>query len=204
MNFPSFGAVILAAGASSRMGRPKLLLPWRGTSVIGHIIGQWRELGTAQIAVVQRPDDTALTEELNRLDFPKSDRIKNPQPERGMFSSIVCAAHWDGWREDEASYAIVLGDQPHLRRQTLRALLAFHAEHPQAVCQPAFGGHRWHPVVLPREVFESLKLTRAETLKDFLKLNAAPVVQLSVDDPALSLDLDTPEDYKEAVTRFGE
>ena len=45
-----FGVIILGAGASSRMGRPKLLLPWRGTTVIGHIIYQWRELGAAQIS----------------------------------------------------------------------------------------------------------------------------------------------------------
>ena len=92
------GVVILGAGASSRMGRPKLLLPWRDTTVIGAILRQWRELGAAQIAVVHRPDDAALAAELDRLDFPAHDRIENPQPERGMFSSIVCAANWPGWR----------------------------------------------------------------------------------------------------------
>ena len=43
----NLGVVILGAGASSRMGRPKLLLPWRDTTVIGQIIRQWRELGAA-------------------------------------------------------------------------------------------------------------------------------------------------------------
>ncbi len=49
-----FGVIILGAGASSRMGTPKLLLPWRDTTIIGHLISQWRELGAAQIAVVLR------------------------------------------------------------------------------------------------------------------------------------------------------
>jgi molybdenum cofactor cytidylyltransferase len=201
-NSQSIGVVILAAGASSRMGRPKLLLPWRETSVIGQIINQWRELGAAQIVIVQRPGDAALTAELNRLGFPQTDRVVNPQPERGMFSSIMCAANWNGWKTGIESHAIALGDQPHLRRETLRALLAFHGEHPQAVCQPVFNGHGRHPVLLPRAVFESLKNTRAETLKDFLKLIPASPVQCSVDDTGLSLDLDTPEDYKIAVTHF--
>ena len=52
---PPFGVVILGAGASSRMGRPKLLLPWGDTSIIGHLIEQWRALAAAQIAVVRRP-----------------------------------------------------------------------------------------------------------------------------------------------------
>ena len=51
----AFGVVILGAGASTRMGRPKLLLPWGDTSIIGHLLGQWRGLGARPIAVVCRP-----------------------------------------------------------------------------------------------------------------------------------------------------
>src|SRR5271169_6647644 len=91
---PPLGVVILGAGASSRMGRPKLLLPWKDTTIVGHLIRQWRGLGARQIAVVHRPGDAPLAAELDRLDFPAKDRIVNPQPERGMFSSIVCAAEW--------------------------------------------------------------------------------------------------------------
>ncbi len=91
------GVIILGAGASSRMGRPKLLLPWDGTTVIGRLIAQWRELGVGQIAVVRRPDDTALAAELDQLGLPAADHIINPQPERGMFQfHRVRAAHWTG------------------------------------------------------------------------------------------------------------
>ena len=189
------GVVILGAGASSRMGRPKLLLPWRDTTVIGAILRQWRELGAAQITVVHRPNDMLLATELDRLDFPTNDRIENPQPERGMFSSIVCAANWPGWKKEIASWAIALGDQPHLNSDTLRQLLAFHSAHAGAICQPEFEGHMRHPVILPHPAFAELKHTRATTLKDFLKLVPVPRVQCSVADAGLSLDMDTPEDY---------
>lgn len=204
MSIPAFpfGVIILGAGASSRMGRPKLLLPWRATTVVGHIIGQWQDLGASQIIVVQRENDTALTTELDRLNIPQSDRVANPQPERGMFSSILCAANWGGWRGDLKSFAIALGDQPQLRLEMLRDLVTFHSEHSDAVCQPAFQGRGRHPVLLPREVFNQLKRTDAETLKDFLKLIPRSAVQYPVDDAALSLDLDTPEDYIEAMTHF--
>jgi molybdenum cofactor cytidylyltransferase len=190
------GVVILGAGASSRMGKPKLLLPWSGTTIIGHLISQWQGLGVGQIAVVLRANDAALTAELERLDFPQSNQIENPQPERGMFSSIVCAANWDGWRSEISSWAIVLGDQPHLRTETLRQLLEFSAQNPAAICQPAFGGRTGHPVILPRQAFMSLKNSGAATLKDFLNLTTLPSVQCSVSDSGLSLDMDTPEDYK--------
>jgi molybdenum cofactor cytidylyltransferase len=195
---PAFGVVILGAGASSRMGRPKLLLPWRGTTVIGHLLKQWRELGAVQVAVVVRPHDAPLAAELDRLGFPAADRIENPQPERGMFSSILCAAGWDGWQENIASWAIVLGDQPHLRLETLRRLLAFYEANPDAICQLKSGGHARHPVVLPRRAFQELKRSRAGTLKEFLNQTPDRCRRCSVDDPGLALDLDTPEDYQRA------
>jgi CTP:molybdopterin cytidylyltransferase MocA len=194
--YGQLGVVILGAGASARMGRPKLLLPWRGTTVIGQLLSQWRELGATQIAVVLRADDGALNAELDLLDFSKSDRIVNPQPERGMFSSIVCAANWSGWRKEISSWAVTLGDQPHLRTETLRRLLEFSAQNPCAICQPAYGGRAGHPVILPQRTFADLKNSGAATLKDFLNLTSPPRVQCNIDDPGLTLDLDTPEDYK--------
>ncbi len=195
---PAFGVVILGAGASVRMGRPKLLLPWGDTTVIGHLLKQWRELGAAQIGIVLRPQDASLTAELDRLGFPCADRVENPQPERGMFSSIRCAASWPGWKDDLNVWAIVLGDQPHLRLETLRQLLEFHFTNADVICQLEFDGHARHPVLLPRQAFQELKVSPAETLKDFLKQTSVRCRRCSVDEPGLALDLDTPEDYQRA------
>jgi molybdenum cofactor cytidylyltransferase len=193
---PAIGVVILGAGASSRMGRPKLLLPWKDTTIVGHLIRQWRELGAGQIAVVLRPNDAPLAAELDRLNFPAKDRIANPQPERGMFSSIVCAADWGGWKPGIGAWAIVLGDQPHLRPETLRALLEFHSAHADAICQPEYDGRARHPVILPRRAFEGLKGSAAGTLEIFLKLAPCRRDQCAIKDDGLALDMDAPEDYK--------
>ena len=180
------------------MGQPKLLLPWRDTTIIGHLLLQWRQLGAAQIVVMTRPNDSALETELDRLHFPQQSRIENPQPERGMFSSILWAANWAGWQPDVASWAIALGDQPHLQTKTLRQLLEFSEKNPDAVCQPQFAGHARHPVILPRAAFLALKNSPAQTLNEFLKLIPCRRVQLGINDPGLTLDLDTPEDYIQA------
>src|SRR5262245_22414275 len=66
---PNFGVVILAAGASSRMRQPKLLLPWGGTTVLGHLLGQWKALHARQIAVVCAVEGEAVVAELDRLGF---------------------------------------------------------------------------------------------------------------------------------------
>ncbi len=196
----SLGVVILAAGASQRMGRPKLLLPWGGTSVLGHLLSQWQQLGAAQIAVVCAQGNTALDTELDRLQFPVSGRIVNPHPEQGMFSSIRCAAGWSGWRSELnlTHWAIVLGDQPHLQPATLRKLLELVAAHPENICQPSRNGRGRHPVVLPKRVFQQLPDAPESNLKQFLGRWASLVARCEQDDPGLDLDLDMPADYERA------
>lgn len=194
----ALGAVLLAAGRSRRMGRPKLLLPWQGTSVLGHLLGQWRELGARQVVAVSAPDQPALQTEFARLSITGAHLVVNPAPERGMFSSIQCAARWDGWNADLTHWAIVLGDQPHLRQGTLRELLALSRESPQNICQPAFGKRRRHPVILPREVFRELSETEAKTLREFLKAKSEEILSRDFEDAGLALDLDYPADYEKA------
>jgi len=239
----SVGVVVLAAGRSTRMGRPKLLLPWGRTSVLGHLIDQWEGLGAKQIAVVCAADNSArispaqvaadgsrrclscgksaptavggyavpvgdarsescepaIQAELDRLGFPARNRIINPAPERGMFSSIQCAAQWPGWDAALTHWAIVLGDQPHLQPQTLLQVLAFTAAHTTRVCQPARHGHRRHPVLLPKAVFRELAASTAASLKEFLGAMPQELALCEVDDPGLELDIDTAEDYDKAV-----
>jgi molybdenum cofactor cytidylyltransferase len=195
----ALGVIILGAGDSVRMGRPKLLLPWGETSIIGHLISQWQSLKADQIAVVHRPADQLLNTELDRLGFPPGNRIENPQSGRGMFSSIQCAVNWAGWKNELNVWAVSLGDQPHLRPDTLRVLLAFHRKHPAAICQPAYGGRPRHPVLLPRSAFAELQHARAETLKEFLQQTSCPIMELPIEDPGLMLDLDQPGDYERAI-----
>jgi molybdenum cofactor cytidylyltransferase len=198
------GVTILAAGLSSRMGRPKMLLPWAGTSVLGHLIAQWQRLGAHEITVVCAIGDSSIDAELDRLSFPSGGRILNPSPEAGMFSSIQCAARWPGWdRASVTHLAIVLGDQPHLREQTLRSLIAFCAEHPNRICLPRQGGHRRHPVILPIGFLSGLAEAPQTNLRDFLDATKSNTAILESDDPGLALDLDHPEDYQRAVREYG-
>ncbi len=193
------GVIILAAGRSARMGKPKLLLPWGKTSLLGHLIEEWRALPAKQIAVVCAPGALAIQADLDRLGFQAQNRIINPVPERGMFSSIQCAAQWPGWQAVLTHWAIVLGDQPHLRRQTLRQVLEFSAAHPANVCQPARRGHGRHPVLLPGLVFQQLAGSAARTLKGFLAARCRRIAHCELDDPGLDLDIDRPKDYQKAV-----
>lgn len=204
MNLPAqrVGVVILAAGSSSRMGRPKLLLPWGETTVLGHQIRIWQALGAGQIAVVCAAADDGMRAELDHLGFPAGNRILNPQPELGMFSSICCASQWPGWVTGLTNWAIMLGDQPHLRPETLQALLAFSAKQPTSVCQPRYTGRLRHPVILSKEAFLRLRDAGCSTLREFLLSLPEEPASCDIDDPGLHFDIDTPADYKRVLALY--
>jgi molybdenum cofactor cytidylyltransferase len=197
----SLGVIILGAGRSVRMGRPKLLLPWGEMSVLGHLINQWRSLGARQICVVHAADDGALLVQLDRLAFAPKERIKNPNADRGMFSSILCAAQWTGWQSPLTHWAIVLGDQPHVRAGTLRQLVDFAAQQPERICQPTQNAKPRHPVVLPKSAFLKLADSKSANLKEFL--SGRDIALCECADPGLNLDIDRPEDYQRALTLAG-
>jgi len=198
------GVVILGAGASRRMGRPKLLLPWNGKTVIEHLMDQWISLGAHRVAIVVSGHNIELNRELDRLGVPDGDRIVNPEPEEGMFSSIRCAARREDWSADLTHVVISLGDQPHLKSDALRQLMVFATQNSERICQPSLKGRAKHPVCLPRGQFSELALTDAPMLKHFLEQHQELISLIELEDEGLSLDLDTPEDYEKAVRKFGD
>lgn len=191
-----FAIVILAAGASKRMGRPKMVLPWADTTIVGHQIRQWILCGADQIALVCPPGPHPLLDELDRLGFPPEHRITNPHPENGMFSSIQEAARWPGWHENISHWVISLGDQPQLGRETLVRLLQAAARDPDPIWQPAWNQRPAHPVVLPARAFHQLARSQANNLKSFLHSQADALRLCYCEDPGLALDIDTPGDYE--------
>ncbi len=196
-----FGAIILGAGASSRMGQPKLLLPWGTTSIVGHLLSVWRSVGASRLAVVCAPPPHPLHTELDRLGFSRKDRIINPSPENGMFSSIQIAALWSGWDSSLSHFAFALGDQPQIPATMIKSLLDQASLNPEAICQPSFRGRPKHPVIMPRAALLELANTTQPTFRDFLANTRVPPSLMNVDDHLVTIDMDSPNDYEAAIKR---
>ena len=213
-----FATVILAAGASTRMGKPKLLLPWGKKTILAHLVQQWTDLGAAQIGlVVEQGSAVAVEAERLKAERPSANvehatsniqrstrgtsvqLIINPNPALGMWSSILCAARWQGWTNDLTHFVITLGDQPHVAVRTLQAIIKFAEHDPECICQPARKGRGRHPVVLPSTLFADLTAAKESNLKDFLHSRESQREMFDSDDPALDLDIDTPTDYANAL-----
>ena len=193
---------ILAAGESRRMGQPKLCLPWEGTTILGHILAQWRQAGAKHLLVVHAPGETPVTRELDRLGVPPHERTATLAMERGMMGSVVTAAGRAMADPSLTHLVIALGDQPQVRVETLRAMLKTCENATGKLVQAIFNDKSGHPLALPSHLLEELLTTPCATLRDFLSLKETPAQSLTCDDSGVLLDLDTPDDYARAAQEW--
>lgn len=193
---------ILAAGESRRMGHPKLSLSWGGTSILGHLLQQWREAGAEKIVVIHpQGESNPVVLELDRLGIPPEERSATIAPERGMMGSVVTAAR-QAVRDSSLTHLIIaLGDQPHLHTETLRLVFRASETVPDKIVRTVFQGKPGHPLALPSGLFAELADTSTGTLRDFIGLHQERVFDLACADSGVLLDIDTPEDYAQASQR---
>ena len=190
--------VVLAAGASTRMGRPKLLLPIEpGGTLLGRLLGTLADAGIWPLVVVTRAD---LVVE-SAWNDPRARRVSvvvNPDPSRGQLSSLLTAI--DSFSERPGGIVQSLVDLPLVSVRTVRALAdAWHAGHAPLV-RPTYDGRTGHPVIFGARLLDALHSADLQQgarplVRRFVSLG----VEVPVDDPAILEDIDTPEDYARLV-----
>jgi molybdenum cofactor cytidylyltransferase len=175
------------------MGVPKLLLPCRDGTVLSCLIGALQEGGVSRIVLVVAPGDQALQ------DWGRETGVLvalNPDPERGMLSSILAGISAVGGAARLASdgepLAVCPADLPALRPSTVAAVLRSRA--PLAV--PSYRGKRGHPLVIAPELIPEIETLDLDTgLRELLARHSDRLSELELDDPGAVRDVDTPEDY---------
>jgi molybdenum cofactor cytidylyltransferase len=191
-------AVLPAAGASRRMGRAKLLLPWNDTTVAGATAAALRTGGAGRIVLVVAPGDEALRA------WGESAGIEvavNPEPARGMLSTIVEGiAALGGASALAARNEILLvcpADLPALAPSSVTAVLDEMEQTRAPLAVPVHGDRRGHPLAIASAlVAEIPDLDPDVGLRQLLDRHAERVLKVVVEDPGILLDVDTPEDYR--------
>lgn len=204
-------AIVPAAGASRRMGRPKLLLPFGDGTVLGSLVGVLRVAGVSPVVVVAAADDaemrawcaaaTAAIAATAAADAAGLTVALNAAPERGMLSSILAGlAALGGAGTLAGSRATLLvspGDLPALRPGSVVELLRRREAAGAGLAVPVHRGRRGHPLaVAPALIPEIETLDPGRGLRQLLDLHADDLLTVEVEDPGCIADLDTPEDYE--------
>jgi molybdenum cofactor cytidylyltransferase len=190
--------VILAAGRSSRMGRPKALLAVAegGPSFVRRVATVLLQGGVDDALVVGRPEDTALRREVETLGPPVR-FVVNERADEGQLSSLVAGLDAAD-RPGVSAILVTLVDLPLIQPATVRALLErFSSTSGQLpIVRAVHNGRHGHPVIFSRAVFGDLRRAdRSVGAKAVVRALAHPDGEVDVDDAGVLSDVDEPEDY---------
>jgi len=182
-------AIVLAAGRSTRMGAAnKLLCPVDGEPMVAHAVA-------AALASRARPVIVVTGHEADEVEavLPQGVTVvRNADHASGIASSLRCGL---AAVPDEAGAAVVLlGDMPRVGAAAIDTLIALFAEAPRvAAVAPSWQGQPGNPVLLARRLFADVMQLVGDEGARRLFAGRSDVMNVAMDDPAVAIDIDTPE-----------
>jgi molybdenum cofactor cytidylyltransferase len=187
-------AVILAAGGSSRFGSPKQLLPWKGKTLLEHVVDTVLESSVQETIVV-------LGHEAQRLGELISDRrlsiVVNEDWETGQSSSVLAGIQ--SLPESYDACLFLLADQPNVTVDLIEQVLTRYRQTLAPIVAPVHAGRRGNPVLFDQALFpELLEMTGDEGGRQVIQHHRSEMEEVEVEDPDLFLDIDTVEEYERA------
>ena len=185
-------ALVLAAGSSRRLGQPKQLLPYGGSTLLGETLGGVRRFAFDQRIVALGGAAREVRNTVDLLDFTIVDNVHHTD---GCSSSIVAAI--DEIADDMDGFFLFLGDQPHVPGAAVDGLRAAARRAPLAVVSYRDG--RGHPFWFHRSLFGALReLHGDKAVWKLLESRLWPTEEVTVD-ADVPLDVDTWDDYQQLV-----
>jgi molybdenum cofactor cytidylyltransferase len=189
------GAIVLAGGLSSRMGEPKVLLPWaKGRTILEQIITQLQLAKLGSIWVVTGHRAPAITPFATRAgaqtvynkDFATGEMLSSLKAGLRAMPAYISAA------------LVVLGDQPRLQARIVSQVLTAYAEGQGSLVAPSFKMRRGHPILIDRRYWqEILDLPDGAAPRDVIDAHKDQLAYVTVDTDTVLRDVDTPEAYRE-------
>src|ERR1700733_5424558 len=191
---PSFAGVILSAGASSRMGRDKALLPWRDGTFLSAAI---RALQPAtELVIVVAGANAPQLQPI--ADAHAAFLAINPDPQRGQFSSLQIGLQEVLNRGRDAAI-VTLVDRPAADVETVQQVRSAFLLGDEQVwaAVPDYQGKHGHPYVIGREMIEAfLRAPAHSSARDVERANQSHIRYVPVNDPLVTANVDTPEEFE--------
>jgi CTP:molybdopterin cytidylyltransferase MocA len=190
-------AVILSAGESSRMGRPKALLPIGGQTFIEKIVTALREAGLENIVVMLGHNAEAMRQEIAHLPVTA---LVNSGYQKGQLSSLQIAVRHLLADNNCHGMLVHLVDHPYINAELVNRLIERFDHSGKLIVVPRFHGKRGHPVIFARSLFdELLKAPLDQGAKAVVNAHRQETLEVDTADEGITLDIDTPELYRQHV-----
>lgn len=189
------GAVVLAAGRSTRMGEPKQLLRLGGRLMLEQTVENVRASGVDEEVLVLGFEAEAIRREISEALLGAVRVVVNGDYKSGIASSLRTGLAAVSSAMDAA--LIVLADQPFVRPESMLRILDVHRNSDAKIVVPFYRGKRGNPVLLDRSLFaEAMALEGDVGCRAIFANHADAIVRVDVDDPAVLADIDTREDFE--------
>ncbi|MFU8794611.1 MAG: selenium cofactor biosynthesis protein YqeC [Dethiobacteria bacterium] len=188
----SVSCIILAAGQSSRMGKDKLSLYFRDSTILGETVKQVSNAGFDELILVTKPN-SHWKDILRNYDIKI---VENPAYMEGQATSLIAGLR----KVDPCTQGILfaLGDQPLIKSSTYKSLVKTYRNNLKPVTYPLYREKRGNPVIIDRSIWpELLNLKGDQGGRNLIKkLEPGSLNPVDTADAAVLLDIDTAEDYK--------
>jgi molybdenum cofactor cytidylyltransferase len=212
MHHPDLIAIVPAAGHSRRMGQPKLLLPWRGTTVIAHLVQELRAAGVAHVFVVLRADDAALNDAVIQSGAtpvmpPREPPDMRTSVEYGLQAASVrtSSSISNSNGTTDRDWLLIPADHPIVSRTTVATLLQAWTPKEGRILIPTYNGKRGHPTLFSAKYASEVSRIPPDCgLNWLVQAHSDSIQEVPVADPGVIIDLDTPEDYEVLLRQSGQ
>jgi molybdenum cofactor cytidylyltransferase len=190
-------AVVLSAGESSRMGRPKALLPIGGQNFIERIVSALKQSQAGRIVVVLGHGADVMRRHIEHLPV---DIVINSEYKNGQLSSLQSAIrHIE--KENRCDGILVhLVDHPYIDNRLVDLMIGRFYETKKLIVVPRHQGKRGHPVIFSRDLFDELLGAPVDQgAKAVVNAHRAETLEIETEDQGIALDIDTPDLYRQYV-----
>ena len=201
------GAVVLAAGLSTRMGQPKQLMMWGDQPMVRCVVDVLAASGVAASAIVvvvgHRRDEVteAVSGSAAKTVFNSGYADGSMLRSLQVGLTALLSPEYNGGALPEAALA-ALGDQPQIKVEVVQAMIAAWRAGAGKVVAPSYGGRRGNPVLFARELWpEILSAPPVGSPRDLLGKFVGRTALVEVDDDSVVRDIDTPEEYRQELAR---